>query len=429
VLPPGYTPVVPTSPAGGVAPTGSVPPAYVPPPGGVLPPGFGTPPLTAEPRPYIAPPPPANLEIASALGPNHPWAVKPEDGAYFICVKSYSRPSRPTPEDSGPSARAMAEALATEIRDLYRVQAFLYEHISDERKAEAAAIAAARERARMFAQQLEKYKQQAQLQGMEWLEDRSVRIHYKTVNYKDEIAVLVGGFKTEKDAREALDKVRSWPGPKTRVGGMSLMDWGTMARPGPDGKPMVGRDGKPMLERDYINPYRTATVVPNPAIPHTAQASATFDAFLVTLNEGRPYNLLTASKGWTLGVKSFTAPVEIVGREGENNSMVRKIGFSKEKDVLAAGAEQAESMAKALRAMKGPGGNPLGLEAFVLHTRHASLVTVGQFDGPNDPALIQTRQLLASMKLNVTEDKMGVKPAMNAPSLFETLMPIRIPRP
>jgi hypothetical protein len=33
------------------------------------------------------------------------------------------------------------------------------------------------------------------------------------------------------------------------------------------------------------------------------------------------------------------------------------------------------------------------------------------------------------MKLNVTEDKMGVKPAMNAPSLFETLMPIRIPRP
>jgi hypothetical protein len=70
----------------------------------------------------------------------------------------------------------------------------------------------------------------------------------------------------------------------------------------------------------------------------------------------------------------------------------------------------------------------LNLEGFVLHTRNASLVTVGQFDGPNDPALLQTKQLLSSMRLNITEDKNGTRPVTNAPSLFGNLIPIPIPR-
>ena len=65
--------------------------------------------------------------------------------------------------------------------------------------------------------------------------------------------------------------------------------------------------------------------------------------------------------------------------------------------------------------MKDSEGRPLNLEAFVLHTRNASLVTIGQFDSPTDPALLQLRQLLSSMNLNVTEDKGGFKPLANAP--------------
>ena len=87
-------------------------------------------------------------------------------------------------------------------------------------------------------------------------------------------------------------------------------------------------------------------------------------------------------------------------------------------------------MAKMLREMKGPSGQPLGLEAFVLHTRYSSLVTVGQFDSLDDPALVQTKNLLNSMRLHVTEDKMGSKPVANAPQLFESqLQPMPIPRP
>ena len=101
-----------------------------------------------------------------------------------------------------------------------------------------------------------------------------------------------------------------------------------------------------------------------------------------------------ATKNWTLAVKSFTAPVEVVSAESDT-SMMRKFGLRKGGDALAAGAEQAEALAKVIRQMRGPGvngqpGAPLNLEAFVLHTRSASLVTIGQFDGPDDPALHAT---------------------------------------
>ena len=122
-------------------------------------------------------------------------------------------------------------------------------------------------------------------------------------------------------------------------------------------------------------------------------------------------------------------PVEIVTRDS-NTSAMKRFGASRGADALEAGAEQAESLAEALRKMTDSTGQSLGLEAFVLHTRNASLVTVGQFDGPNDPELLRVRRQLSSMKLNVTEDKMGLKPAANAQSVFgENLIPFPIPKP
>ena len=86
-------------------------------------------------------------------------------------------------------------------------------------------------------------------------------------------------------------------------------------------------------------------------------------------------------------------------------------------------------MAKAIRSMKGPNGQPLNLEAFVLHTRYASIVTIGQFDSPDDPALQATRRLLIGMKGNVSEDQGGLRPATNAPTLFDNILPMPIPKP
>ncbi len=131
------------------------------------------------------------------------------------------------------------------------------------------------------------------------------------------------------------------------------------------------------------------------------------------LNEGQPYSLLKATKGWTLGVKSFTAPVELANKNSDT-SLMRKMGMSKGGDALAAGGEQAEALAKALRAMKGPNKEPLNLEAFVLHTRYASVVTVGQFDGPNDPALHALKRMLGGIQARTTLDEGGMRGAERA---------------
>src|SRR5262249_31396786 len=302
--------------------------------------------------------PPA-IEIPSLLDPNHPWTLKPETGPVFICVKSYSRPARDDPNDPGLRAVDLGMMLAAEIRETYKVGAYLFEYISEEKRAEYEARAKALQQRDAFRATLDQYQQRSQLQGMQFLEPDN-RIFYKTFRYRDQIAVLVGPFQTEEDALKALAKVKKWEAPKDK----RLMDGGSIVQ--------AAANGQRMIEKGLLNPYPQAMVGANPAISRAANpadqpAAHGLDEFVVGLNRGGPYNLLMASKDWTLAVKSFGTPVQIQSKD-EDSGMMRKMGTSKGADVLAAGAEQAEQLAKALREMKGPGGRPLNLEAFVLHT-------------------------------------------------------------
>ena len=252
-----------------------------------------------------------------------------------------------------------------------------------ERKADAQAQADARAKAAAFTASMAGLKQQSQLNGMEFL-DPDVKLRYKTVNYQDQIGVLVGGFRTEDEAVKALPRVRAWPAPQdTR-----LLDGGAIVKHAPNGKSTV--------EKTFLNPYAQALVVPNPTVPRPPLTVAPgLDPFVVKLNDGRPYSLLKATKTWTLGVRAYNGDVRVQNPEEENVSIgVKLLGFGKSGDVLNAGAEQAEQLAKNLREMKGgpPDYRPLGLEAFVLHHRTGSMVTVGQYDSPEDPALHATRR-------------------------------------
>jgi hypothetical protein len=411
-------------PSPGAAVPGT-PGGYVPPVGGFQP-AVGTAPPAAAVNPAALTPLPA-VEIPLALGPNHPRAVRPEHGNYFISVKSYSRPTKPDPKDPGRTARELAEALAAEIETVHKVKVYLFEYVSEEKKAQAAALAQALQRRAAFQASMEVYRQKSQLQGMEFLgADTDNRIHYQTFNCRDQIAVLVGGFATEQEAVKALSQgiagsppVKKWEPPRDPM----LMDGGAIAGPGPDGKPTI--------VKDRLNPYPQAMVVPNPTVPRAAVTAPTgLDPFVVKLNEGRPYSLLKATKGWTLGVKSFSAPMVIQQYKDGDSSMMRKAGRTSGSDVLAAGAEQAEMLAKVLRAMKGPGGQPLNLEAFVLHTRTGSIVTVGQFDGPSDPALLEVRRILTGLKFNTSKDERGTAmTAMGQSLLGDNILPIPVPRP
>jgi hypothetical protein len=412
---PGVPPAPP--PAGGFTPAPAPPAGFNPPaqPPGAAPVGPSAP-LTG----------PAEVEIPSALGPNHPLAVRPEHGAWFVCVKSYSRPSRPDPNDPGPTARELAEALAGEIQQAHPGWAVhLFEYVSEEKKAEFAARAAAVRQRQAFLASLDTYRTKSRLQDMSFMEpDRYIR--YKTFNYRDQIAVLVGGYRTEEEAHKALLQVRKWQPPRDN----RLMDGTVIGR--------AGMDGKGSGEKGYLNPFAQCMLVPNPTVPRQAAAAgqqpgmggSKLDPFIAKLNDGRPYSLLKAKKGWTLAVKSFTAPVTIQSREDEGGSFMRKMGFKSGSDALAAGAEQAEVLAKTLRLLKGPGGQPLNLEAFVLHTRNASIVTVGQFDGPDDPALLEMQRLLRGMTFMSSKD--GPAGAMNPkaePFIGPNFVPTPVPKP
>ncbi len=407
-LPPGFAPAAPVQPAMPGA-------GYVPPTSGLQP--------AATPRPAVVLLP-TSLEIKTVLGADHPWLIKPEHGPYFIMVKSYVRPakgSKGEEADKGLTARELAEGLAAEIRDVHRVQAFLFEYVSEERKAEMRQIAAERAKAQAYYAQLGAMRQKSQLQGMEFM-DPDNKLHVMTHHHRDQIGVLIGGFQTEAKAAEALVELKKWKAPKNEV----LLDKGLI---------LDTTSGRPVTQAAVINPYASAFVVPNPSIARSSQTGPkALDPFVVKLNDGMPYNLLKATKGWTLAVKSFTAPVEMVNKNNDT-SLMRKMGFDKGANALAAGAEQAEKMAKALREMRGPAGadgrpgESLNLEAFVLHTRNASIVTVGQFDGPNDPALVAKQRLLAGLQVNQSLDAAGTRPAVNAPALFENMMPMAVPRP
>lgn len=434
-LPGGLTPVGPVAPAVGgyqPRPVSPAPPAspgslYGSPPAG----GAYVPPSDAPRGTYGSPAPapvrtaptvPVNIEIPTALPKDHPWLLKPEHGSYFIMVKSYVRPTADSKAardarergEKGLTARELAEALASEIRDTYRVQAFLFEYISEERKAEMRAYLAARQKAETeYVAQIEALRQKAKLQGLDFVApDNKFRVMKH--DGRDQIGVLVGGFQSEADALKALNKLKTWPAPKNEV----LVDKGLI---------LTTKDGRNSSESAVINPYASAFVVPNPSVVKSGLPGgprAAPDPFVVRLNDDNPYSLFKATKGWTLAVKAFTSPVEISNRDSDT-SLMRKFGSGSK--VLIAGAEQAETMAKALRAMRGPNGEALNLEAFVLHTRNSSVVTVGQFDGPDDPALQAMKRMLSKMSGRVTEDQGGLRPVMNAPTLFDNVVPIPVP--
>ncbi len=410
-------PSAPVTPAGGFQPAPAAPSAsgfrpasYATPAPTFTPPAGGFTPQPAAAAPNAAPEVP---EIPSKLA-GHPLALKPEHGAYVICVRSYMRPEG---GDGGATALQLADELANEIRTAHRTPALLFERITDERKAELIQKAAARQKLEPIRQTIEAQRQRAALNGMTFLEP-DTKLKYKTVKHNDQFAVVIaGGFKTDKEARKYLETVRKWPMPAN----VTLLDKATIVG-------VADKTGRAKAESAHINPYGQAFVVANPTVARAAAATSGLDEFTIKLNEGRPYNLLKAKKDWTLAVKTFSAPTVIQGKDEETGGMRRFSNGTGE--VLNASADQAESLAGMLRSLLKDPRSTVKADAYVLHSRAGSLVTVGEFDGPNDPALAETRRLITGLQFN-TSDRQNVpgRPLTREEGLFgNNILPIPVPR-
>ena len=310
----------------------------------------------------------------------------------MICVKSYSD----TRDEK--NAKLFAEALAQDIRERYKVPAYLFERGGAERQkmreihaAELARQRAARaEEEAQFNAVTQQAKAEAAAKGMVFMESKS-SIRAPRVDVQEQYAVLIGGWPDMATARREMEKIKLWQPPADK----KLMDAQFIVR---------DKGGNRQGEMAYVNPFLNGMVVPNPVAPRQVDAEGEADTKLVmALNAKEDYSLLKIKKNWTICVKQIAPPHQVKGKEKE--SMLSRL-FNPKPDAMAAAAVQARSMAETLRHQKWepvkPGDPKVGpFEGHVLHTRYGSLVCVGQFDSPDDPALLKTQYELGLIKFNV----------------------------
>ncbi len=98
------------------------------------------------------------------------------------------------------------------------------------------------------------------------------------------------------------------------------------------------------------------------------------DAIIKKLNSGRPYNMLACGGHYTLIVKVFEGG-RMVQAQSKSDQFLEALGMNKQVEPIDALRTQAEEVARVLR-------QQMKLDAYVLHTRTESVLSIGAFDDP-----------------------------------------------
>jgi hypothetical protein len=303
---------------------------------------------------------------------NAAYAVTQEAGPWMICVGSYL----------GESAPELAYQFCTHLRQK-NLPAYVYNRGNAERKK----------------LQDELDRQQKAMPGV----PRRRKLAHPE---EEQFAVLLGGFQDVDTANKQLQNVRKWALPDIKLkSGKPAYDTYDYYEP--------TKDKKFELKRYPVNPFQTAFVVPNPTIPPQRKPVATVDPIWKSLNANEPRSLYKNPKKWTLAVQEFRGAYAIQ-TASTNGGFLEKIGLGdhagQRLDNAARMADQVCDLFK-----------KLGFKSYVLHTRYNSLVTVGEFDSPSDPALLRTQEQLSRMSF-----KNG-KTGEAAFSLFAKALPMEVP--
>ena len=175
--------------------------------------------------------------------------------------------------------------------------------------------------------------------------------------------------------------------------------------------------------RFAVNPFATAYVVPNPSLPPPKPAQTT-DPFLKDLNEGEPFSLLNNKAPWTLLVRVFNG-TSAYQSESSHGGFLDKLPFAPHQTEtkvtgMEMAAHSAQGAAEWLQAAKNEKIKilpPTFPEAYVLHTRESSLLTVGGFDGPDDPRMKEVADLLSN------------NPHFKQLHFMQPMLALQVPRP
>jgi hypothetical protein len=298
--------------------------------------------------------------------PNKEYVLTPEVGPYVICAKGYM----------GANAHELARRLVLHLRR-HGFPAYVYDYSEEERR-----------KARETLE--ERYKMAPEL------------ARHKTIRVEEQWGVLVGGYKDFDGASKDVPKVKK------------LEAW-------KEDLPKSDLDIVPDMSTGRLyamSPCAYAFATRNPLVPQAKPDPNAPDPAWKTLNDGRPYNLLKCGKPWTLAVKQFQGLNVIQPRSTSSKFLDALWGGGKEGDLLDASAKQAEEVARALRVWK--------FDAWVLHTRGASIVTVGRFDGPEDPKLLQAQN---DLKVQLGKIKLGSDArTIEMFQFFPLPLPMKVPQ-
>lgn len=318
--------------------------------------------------------------------PNQEFFVTPAQGPWMIFITSYNT-DRNTPDLK---AKQLANQMVRELRSNYKLPAYVFNYGAEERRKEV-------ERA---LKAIEKKKEELRKNG---LSDQNVRERFMRIDIQ--CAILVGGYRDAAAARRDLERIKA-----IRVDAQDL------ARlPSQYDLFLIDarkfNEGKGKGENAKINPFLKAHVVTNPTLKQERPDMDKLDiSVLKRLNAEEGLSLLKCKKSWTLAVKQFALPTVVQPKEANNGSFLQKLGLGGSPERVDAAAHSAHNMADFLR--------KANWEAYVLHTKFSSIVTIGSYDSLEDPRLSRDQEALAQWNARLT-------PPL---PLFAQTMPMQVPR-
>jgi hypothetical protein len=290
----------------------------------------------------------------------------------------------------------LARQLVVQLREKHNLAAYIFNHGAEERR-----------------------KQQDELDRIRRM-NPEINLPRRTVRIQEQCAVLVGGFRDFDQASAALKNIKELPLPELKLdSGRTAYDLENIVEPDPVERKM-------RISHREVNPLANSFVVRNPTVPQENQTNKP-DPFWKQLNVDEQYSLLKCRKPWTLLVKEYTGTTVVQPRSGPSN-FLKMIGLGgRSGEALGAAGLQAHELARVLRMPQ------LGFEAYVLHTRNKSVVTVGAFEGPNDPELQRTQQRLMALRFMRGTQTGGQPAAAQAGpadpiGLFAHPVPIQVPQ-
>lgn len=247
-----------------------------------------------------------------------------DDGPWLVFAASFA----------GEGAESEAKALIDELRERYRLPAYLFS---------------------------EKFDFTETVEGQSVRGPRPMMVYDKAGVFK-EYAVLVGNFAAIDDpGLQKTMKQLKYARPKCLTNGA-----GSTTRRFA-GLREIQRRINGDRSKQQKGPMGNAFATPNPLIPREAFAPKGADSFVMKMNQDLEYSLLDCPGKFSVRVATFRGNVVI---DQERVAEIQQGGEMQSRLVKA--AEDALRLTEALRKK--------GIEAYQFHDRHESIVTVGSFD-------------------------------------------------